>query len=134
LRLLYAVNCEQADARADGRLDIHGIFHQLYAPGFPAKQDRMVLALAVEWEEENPGPRTFKIDLVDPSGSPALTISGETEIVPRNDGEAPPRTLIVLPMEEVIFPAAGTYFYELEVDGRITRSTPLHLIENPDAT
>jgi hypothetical protein len=133
VRLLYAVNCEGAEARPDGRLDVRGIFHQLYAPGFPAKQDRIVLALAVEWDAEGAGAQAFKIDLLDPSGSPVLTISGETEIVARVPGEAPPRTLVVLPMEEVIFPTAGTYFYEIDVNGEKTRTTPMHLVESSDS-
>ena len=132
MRLLYALNCEHAEARQDGRLDVHGVFHQLYAPGFPAKQDRMVLALAIEWDTEGEGRREFKIDLLDPSGSPSLTISGHTDVSARTPGEAPPQTRLLLPMEEIVFPAAGTYFFELAVDGETVRAAPLHLIENVD--
>lgn len=132
MRLLYALNCEHAEARQDGRLDVHGVFHQLYAPGFPAKQDRMVLALAIEWDEEGEGRREFKIDLLDPSGSPSLTISGHTDVSLRAPGDAPPQTRLILPMEEIVFPAAGTYFFELSVEGETARAAPLHLIENPE--
>lgn len=130
MRILYALNCEHADARPDGRLDVHGVFHQLYAPGFPAKQDRMVLALAVEWDEEGEGRREFRIDLTDPSGSPCLTISGHTDVSERKRGEAPPQTRLILPMQEVIFPQAGTYFFQLETGGESAKLAPLHLIEN----
>jgi hypothetical protein len=133
LRILYALNCEHAETRQDGRLDVHGVFHQLYAPGFPAKQDRMVLALAVEWDVEGEGRKEFKIDLQDPSGSPSLTISGHTDISARQDGEAPPQTRLILPMEEIVFPAPGTYFFELTVDDESVRVGPLHLIENEEA-
>lgn len=133
MRLLYALNCEHANPRQDGRLDVHGIFHQLYAPGFPAKQDRMVLAIAVEWDAESAGRVDFKIDLVDPTGSPSLTINGHTDVSERVKGEAPPQTRLVLPMEEVVFPQAGTYIFELEVAGERRQVAPLHLIENPDA-
>jgi hypothetical protein len=133
LRLLYALICEHADSRRDGRLDVHGVFHQLYAPGFPAKQDRMVLALAIEWDREGEGRREFKIDLLDPSGSPSLTVSGHTDVSARNPLEAPPQTRLVLPMEEVVFPAAGTYTFELKVGEDSVSAAPLHLIENPDA-
>ena len=130
MRLLYALNCEHAEARRDGRLDVHGIFHQLYAPGFPAKQDRMVLALALEWEKEGAGRVEFKIDLIDPSRSPCLTISGHTDVSARAPNEAPPQTRLILPMEEVVFPQAGTYLFQLEVGGESLTFAPLHLIEN----
>jgi hypothetical protein len=130
VRILYALNCEHAEPREDGRLDVHGIFHQLYAPGFPAKQDRMVLALAVEWDREGEGRREFKIDLVDPSGSPSLTINGHTDVSVRHEGESPPQTRLLLPIEDVVFPAQGTYFFELAVEEEVARVAPLHLILN----
>lgn len=132
MRVLYALNCEHAEARRDGRLDVHGVFHQLFAPGFPAKQDRLVLAIAVEWDEEGEGRRDFKIDLVDPSGAPCLTISGHTDVSHRTPGEAPPQTRLILPMEEVVFPKAGTYLFELEVADEKVRVAPLHLLEHRD--
>lgn len=132
MRVLYALNCEHAAPRADGRLDVHGVFHQLFAPGFPAKQDNMVLALAIEWDTEGEGRRDFGIDLIDPSGSPSLTISGHTDVTPQRPGEAPPRTLLVMPMEEIVFPTAGTYLFRLKVDEQKWDLAPLHLIESDD--
>lgn len=131
MRVLYALICEHAEARQDGRLDVHGIFHQLYAPGFPAKQDHLVLALAMEWDQEEEGRREFHLDLIDPSGSPSLTINGHTDISARIPGEAPPQTRLILPMQEVVFPAAGTYLFELKVDDAKLHVAPLHLVENP---
>jgi hypothetical protein len=132
VRVLYALNCEHAHNREDGRLDVHGVFHQLYAPGFPAQQDRLVLAVAIEWDQEEPGRREFKIDLLDPTGSPSLTISGHTDVTPRAAGESPPQTRLVMPMEGVIFPRAGTYIFELKVGEEIVPLAPLHLVENPE--
>jgi hypothetical protein len=126
------LTCEHAHARPDGRLDAHGVFHQLYAPGFPASQDRIVLALAVEWDSEGEGRRDFSIDLRDPSGSPSLTIRGHTDITTRSPADAPPRTLLVLPMDDVVFPAAGTYLFHLETGGHSSVLAPLHLIEDPN--
>jgi hypothetical protein len=133
MRVLYALLCEDASARQDGRLDAAGVFHQLYAPAFPAQQDRMVLAVAVEWDEGEAGKREFRIDLLDPARSPSLTISGHTDVTPSPEGEAPAQTRLVMPLEGVIFPGAGTYLFELHLDGDRVPLTPLHLVENPDA-
>jgi hypothetical protein len=133
LRVLYAVICEDATARPDGRVDMHGVFHQLYAPGFPAAQDRMVLAAALEWNEGELGRRAFRIDLLDPAQTPVLTISGHTDVGPSAGGDAPPQTRLVMPLENVIFPTAGTYVFHLFQDEADVPVAPLHVIENPDA-
>ena len=130
MRVLYALHCEHAEARQDGRLDVHGVFHQLYAPGFPAKQDRMVLALAIEWDTEGAGRREFRLDLNDPNENPCLTISGHTDVGDRAKAEAPPQTRLILPMEDVVFPLAGTYLFQLTVGEDKQPVAPLHLVEN----
>lgn len=131
MRVLYALLCEDAKIRDDGRLDASGVFHQLYAPGFPARQDALTLAAAIEWAPEERGEIPFSIDLLDPSGSPALTINGETEVGGRQPLQGPPQTRLVMPLADVVFPAEGTYDFVLRVGGEEVRLTPLHLIHNP---
>lgn len=131
MKVLYAMLCEDAQARADGRMDIHGVFTQLYAPGFPAKQDRMVLVATIEWEPTERGQMAFAIDLLDPDRSPVGTINGSSEV---NDGpplSGPPQTRLVMPLDGVIFPQEGTYEFELKVGEARQVVSRLHLIENP---
>jgi hypothetical protein len=92
----------------------------------------MVLAIALEWDKEGEGRQDFSIDLLDPSRSPCLSITGHTDVGPRNPAEAPPRTRLVLPMEEVPFPGEGSYLFELRLGDRSIELTPLHLIANPE--
>lgn len=91
-----------------------------------------MLALAIEWDLEGEGRREFSIELRDPSGSPSLTIRGHTDVTARAAGDAPPRTLLVMPMHEVVFPRAGTHLFHLEVEGQNLEVAPLHLIEAPE--
>lgn len=130
MRVLYGLLCEEAASREDGRLDAEGVFHQLFAPGFPAKQDRMMLAVALEWNDGESGRKEFRIDLLDPSRSPALTVSGHTDVTPTGPGEAPAQTRLVMPLEGVVFPVAGTYLFELHVGDEAVVLCPLHLVEN----
>lgn len=125
--------CEDAQPRNDGRVDVHGIFTQLYAPGFPARQDRMVLVAAVEWEPVERGQIPFTIDLLDPDRSPVGTISGTSEVKDLPDVAGPPQTRLVMPLDGVVFPAEGTYEFELKVGEERQVLALLHLIENPDA-
>ena len=131
MKLLYALLCEDAHIRHDGRLDVHGIFHQLYAPGFPAQQDRMTLAVAVEWAPTERGRIEFAIDLLDPSASPVISINGHTDVEDAGELQGPPQTRLVMPLEGVVFPREGSFLFQLTVAGEKLPLTPLHLIENP---
>jgi uncharacterized protein DUF6941 len=130
MKLLYALVCEHASERPDGRLDVHGVFHQLYAPGFPAQQPRMTFAVAVEWEPHERGRIEFSIELLDPSGSPALSITGHTEVGEQQPMQGPPLTRVVTPLDNVVFPAEGTYTFDLVVNGVRQQLAPLHLIKD----
>jgi hypothetical protein len=134
VRVLHALICEDAPERQDGRFDALGIFQQLYAPGFPAQQERLVVVVGIEWDAGEMGRHEFRIDLTDPNGSPVLTINGHTEVGERAPGDAPQRTLLIMPLEGVVFPTPGTYSFDLSVEGgEVMRLCPLHLIENRDA-
>jgi hypothetical protein len=134
LRVLYAVVCEDAESRTDGRIDAHGIFHQLYAPAFPARQDQMVLMVNVEWSERETGRNEFRIDLLDPSGSPAITISGHTDVGEAAEYDAPPQSRIIIPLEDVVFPVEGKYEFELHARGERVGVAPLYLVKDPEAS
>ncbi len=133
MRVLYAMVCENAGTREDGRLDVHGVFHQLYAPGFPAMQDRMMLAATVEWEPAERGQIDFRIDLVDPTGSPVMSVTGHTTVADTDRLAGPPQTRFLLPLDEVRFPVEGTYEFVLRQQEEAYELCPLHLIENPGA-
>ena len=131
--VLYAVVCEHAATREDGRLDVHGVFHQLYAPGVPAQQGRLVLAVGLEWGPEERGRKEFRIDLMDPADSPVLSISGHTDVSDREGALGPPQTRLLLPMDDVIFPTEGSYRFVLRLGDDAISLAPLHLITDPTA-
>src|SRR5688500_7989678 len=122
MKVLYALLCEQAQERADGRLDVHGVFHQLYALAFPAQQDRLTLAVAAEAEARGRAKVDVSIELMDPARSPALSITGHTEVSDTQPFQGPPQTRLIMPLDGVVFPAEGTYVFELAVgDGERQR-------------
>lgn len=132
MRVLYSLICEDAHVRPDGRMDVHGVFHELLAPGFPAQQDHLVLVAVLEWEAGESGTQRFSIDLLDPSESPAGTLNVETEVLERGARMAPPRTPLVFPVEGAVFPTAGTYEFMLRLGEIRERLAQIHLIRDPD--
>jgi hypothetical protein len=130
VKVLYALLCEHAQERGDGRLDAHGVFHQLYAPAFPARQDRLTLAVAVEWEPAERGRIPFSIELVDASQTPVLSITGHTDVAEQQPLQGPPQTRLVMPLDDVVFPGEGTFMFEWVAGAERLRLTPLHLIRD----
>ena len=133
MHVLMMTFCEHAELRPDGKLDVHGAFHDLAAPGFPAKQDHMVLVVAVEWGTDDGGRYQFKVDLQGDAPHPSLTINGETEVRAHTPGDRPARTFLVMPVQDVVFPAAGPYRLQVKIKGETIQGPVLHLWEMDDS-
>ena len=122
--------CREAGAGPDGKMDIHGVFNELLAPDFPARQDRMVLAGVIEWQREVRGQVPFKMDLMDPAGMSVFTIEGHTDIEPQPPTRAPAKTEFVLPLTNVMFPAPGRYQMRIDINGEELSGPSLHLMRS----
>ena len=121
--------CEHAQTSPTGKLDIKGIYNELYATGFPARQDHLTLAGIVEWNREDEGKLPFKIDLMDPNGSSIFTIDGHTEVDARAASRPPARTHLILPLENLIFPEAGQYPAMVQIREQTVEGPSLHLMK-----
>jgi hypothetical protein len=126
--LQLSLVCDEARMRPDGKMDVEGVFNDLVAPGFPAKQERMVLVTTIEWDRGDEGRNKFKVDLVGPDGRPSLTVDGHTDVDPRPADRPPPRTRLILPLEEVVFPRPGRYTFEVRVKGKKLRGPSLFVM------
>ncbi len=134
MKVLYSVIAEDAQLRHDGRMDVHGIFYELYAPGFPAKQDRLTLVTTIEWDATERGAIDFTINLMDPDRAPALTINAQTQVEDQYAVHHPARTQMAVPINGLRFLTAGTYEFQLTVGEHTETLTPLYLIEYDHAT
>ena len=132
MELILALLCDSARTTADGKLDMHGVFNDLFAPGFPARQEKMVLAAGIEWDRKDSGRFQFKIDLVDPSGRPALTLEGHTDVDERSEDRPPARTWLIMPLENVVFTGPGRYRFTIRVKGEELAGPALHVFPTDD--
>lgn len=121
--------CTDARTGPDGKLDIHGVFNELYAPDFPARQDRMMLVGIVEWQRDLEGRIPFTVDLVDADGMAIFSIEGHTDVDARPPARAPAKTHFVLPLENVMFQAAGRYRARIDLNGSEIPGPSLHLLQ-----
>ncbi len=133
MQLLLGVICDDAKPNEQGKLDVHGIFNDLYAPGFPAQQEHMTLVLVVEWDREDEGRYRFRVDLLDPDGQAVLAVDGHTDVDRRPADRPPPRTRLVTPLDRVVFPRPGPYEFRVTMKGQAFRGPSLYLVESEEA-
>ncbi len=129
MHVQLALLCEDAHMRPDGKMDVVGVFNDLAAPGFPARQERMVLVTTIEWQLGDEGRNAFRVDLIAPDGRPSLTVDGHTDVQPHEPGLPPPRTRLILPLEGIVFPEPGRYSFEIRIKGKKLRGPSLFLLE-----
>lgn len=130
--LILSLACDEARVRPDGKLDVTGVFNELFAPGFPAAQDRMMVVFVMQWAPEDNGRYQFRADLVDASDQKVLTIQGHTDVEQRESGGAPPQTRLVMPLERVVFPHSGEYRFILRIGDHATEAFSLFLSEQSE--
>ena len=122
--------CTDAGAGPDGKLNIHGIYSELQAPGFPARQDRMVLVGILEWQRDLQGRIPFAVDLIDPEGKSIFSIEGHTDVEARPKSKAPAKTQLILPLKNVMFPAPGRYRVRININGTELAGPSMHLMRS----
>lgn len=136
MHLQFAAVCDDAQQRPDGSLDLHGVRFDMSAPGFPASRDRMVFIMVLEWERQDEGRFQFKVDLLDPEGNPSMTVDGHTEVTAVEPHRPPPRTHLIMPLQDVVFPAPGDYRFQIQARGKTFEGPALFLqeVEEGDET
>lgn len=132
MQLRFSAVCDDARPSPDGKVDVHGVYHDLSAPGFPAQQDRLVLVVVLEWGREDQGRYLFKVDLEDEEGNVSLTVEGETEVHAPTPDQPPARSQLIMPLEGVIFPRAGQYTFRVKVKGQTLQGPGVFLMEVPE--
>jgi len=127
MELQFAFLCDEAQEDPAGKLDAQGIFHDLFAPGFPALQERMVLVLVIDWDRKDQGRYNLKAELVAPDGAVVLTVDGHSDVSPKAPDRPPARTRLIMPLEKVAFPTPGKYHLRVIVKGQRFRGPSLFL-------
>jgi len=134
MKLRFSAVCDEAHPSPDGKVHVHGVYHDLSAPGFPAKQERLVLVLVLEWDRDDHGRYVFKADLEDDEGNVSLTVEGETEVHQATPGNPPSRSQLVMPLDGVVFPKAGQYQFRIKVKGQTLQGPGIYLMETAEGS
>lgn len=128
---ITALLCDRAEVTGDGKCNVEGVFNELYAPGFPARQDAMTLLAVIQWDRDDGGRVPFVIDLLHPDGHSVFTVDGHTDVEPRQPPRPPAKTYLVLPLEKVVFTGPGCYRVRIRVKDRDLEGPSLYLMRTP---
>lgn len=126
MEIALATICDEARERPDGKLDLVGVFNELRAPGFPALQDRMTVVLTIAWNDGESGRMPIRADLIDEDEQLILTIQGHTDVPPAEAGVWP-HTRIVMPLENVVFPHPGRYWFRMSAGEAVRPACYLYI-------
>ncbi len=132
VQIRFSAICDNARQTPEGKIDLHGVYSDLSAPGFPARQDQLVLVLVLEWARTDQGRYLFKADLEDNEGNVSLTVEGETEVQAPRLGHPPSRSQLIMPLEDIVFPHCGQYTFRVKVKGQTLQGPGIFVIEASD--
>jgi len=116
MQLTLFLAADYANITREGKLNVMGIFNDIYAQTFPARHSSMhlVAKLGAELGEYGQA-RDFTVKLLDADANPIFDLSGQFQVPPGGQGRKPEVNLI-LELKDLIFPKEGMYQFVLLVD------------------
>lgn len=124
MRVKLAVIADHANASAEGKLNILGIFDRIMVPSLPAVHPLMHLVVQVEAHPAERGrPHTVELRLHDPDGEAVFDIRGE--VVPQGQPGEPIIANQIIGINNLVLPKVGGYTFVIFVDNDLKAEIPL---------
>ena len=132
MKTLLFLTADYANLTQDSKVNILGIFNQIFAPNYPAIHPQYHLIAKVGLEPgEEPKNRKLTLYIVGEDANKAkVKILEETFDFPERVGGLDPEHAIIMSMQNMVFPVQGTYQFLLHIDDRFLSSLSLYL-RNP---
>jgi hypothetical protein len=116
MKLLLFLAADCANITREGKLNVMGVFNDIFSQNFPARHSSMHLVAKLGAELGEYGQtRDFKVDLLDEDGRPIFDLSGQFQI-PVGERGRKPEVNLILELKDIVFPKAGTYEFVLLVE------------------
>lgn len=134
MKPLLFLAADYANITGDGKLNVMGVFNDIYSFNFPARHPTMHLVgkLSAELGEYDQT-RNFTIKLLNEDGNQVfMDISGQFQI-PKGERGRKPEVNLILELKDVVFPNPGIYQFVLlvEKDYKCDLSLYVNKIETP---
>jgi hypothetical protein len=131
-KLLFLA-ADYANITGDGKLNVMGIFQDIYSFNFPARHSSMHLIARLGAElGEHGQTREFTIKLLDEDGHQVMDLVGQFQ-VPQGQPGRKPEVNVILELKDLVFPMPGTYTFVILVDKDQKGELALHVnqLETP---
>ena len=125
-----AVVCDHALIDQSGKLSVIGIFERIWVERFPAVHPRLHLVLRLKGRRTEIGEHPVVIVLKDPEGNQVLRGDGSVQIGEPPAGVTEVEAGAVLAFD-VPLERAGTYTFDIAVDGEAQASLPISVSQMP---
>lgn len=128
MELLTILAADYANIAQGGKLNVMGIFRNIYATSFPARHLSMILVVKLgadigEFDDD----RSLTIKLMDQDGNELMRFSSPIKI-PKPSGGQRPEVNAILQINEIVFPQPGRYQFSVQVDKDFKGSLPIDVI------
>lgn len=126
MNVAFALLADYTLTSKEDKFSVIGIYDRIGAHNFPARHRQLQLAIRLigtpaDYGQDN----NIKVELVDSEGRPLTQADGVISVPA--DIERPPTMNLVMQFEDVVFPHAGDYQFNVFLNNRVVAEVPLGL-------
>ncbi|MBI5879619.1 MAG: hypothetical protein HZB53_18365 [Chloroflexi bacterium] len=132
MELMLALLADCANVTADGKLNMMGIFEQLYAPQFPAVHASMQLVMRIEATPFESGVHPLRVAFSDADARELFAVPG-TLAVPESRAGENVRVNQIFVFNGLVLPQPGRYEFIVSAGADELGRVPLHVATLPQA-
>jgi len=128
MEVTMAVVADAANRAEGGRLNLLGVFSDLFAQAVPAQHPTMALVLVFQATalERGTTPK-IAIKLVNEDGKQLFSLNDSQIIVPNDPNVISPSPNLIVNLNGIMFENWGTYRFDIEIDGETKAQVPIYL-------
>lgn len=132
IKIPFALLADYSNISKEGKLNILGIFNQLYASKEPITHPQMQLVFTLEADRvEANRKHRLEIDLIDEDGKKVFSFGGDLEFSTPPPGQTRVSANQNLVINNLQFPHFGIYDFKILLNGEVRGEAELNVVPSP---
>lgn len=130
MELLVLLAADYANVEKEGKLNVMGIFSEIYGVGFPLRQPEMHLIVSLSASPaEYSATRRLTIKLLNEDATQEIMNWSRQIDIPKGTGGQRVTVNQILRLRDLIFPSSGIYQFSVLVDDDEKGALPIMVVE-----
>ena len=130
MRVKLAVFADCANVTHDGKLNIMGVFQNIYAPQTPCRHHDMIIVIVVEAPGHMRGTEHLAlVTITDPDGKRVGEFGPMPFAINPNDVSNAPQSNLLLRVQNLDLPQFGPYEVDIHLDGEKKETLALTVVQ-----